>query len=141
MPDFSPVILPSQVKTLSELKPTTIAKRAEGRAKMRVITPGFFSPFALVMAALTMASQAHAGQISSRYTSLDLNACKLVASNPDEGGWAEWSCKGHNGMAVRVAEGDLRFFVSFGPNAEKQTAASQTLSPRPDALNILQNAW
>ena len=95
---------------------------------MRVITPGFFSPFALVMAALTMASQAHAGQISSRYTSLDLDACKLVASNPDEGGWAEWSCKGHKGMAVRVAEGDLRFFVSFGPNAEKQTAASQTLS-------------
>jgi hypothetical protein len=60
---------------------------------MRVITPGLFSPFALVMAALTMASQAHAGQISSLYTSLNLDTCKLVASNPDEGGWAEWSCK------------------------------------------------
>jgi hypothetical protein len=96
---------------------------------MRVITPGFFSPLALGLAALAMASQAYAGQISSVYTSLNLDSCKLIASNPDEGGWAKWSCKGHKGMTVTVAEGDLRFFVSYGPNAEKQTAASQTLSP------------
>ena len=96
---------------------------------MRVITPGFFSPLALGLAALAMASQAYAGQISSVYRSLNLDSCKLIASNPDEGGWAKWSCKGHKGMTVSVAEGDLRFFVSYGPNAEKQTAASQTLSP------------
>lgn len=81
------------------------------------------------LAALTMTAPVQAGQISSLYTSLDLEKkCKLVASSPDEGGWAKWSCKGHKGMHVRVAEGDLRFFVSFGPNAEKQTAASQTLA-------------
>ncbi len=71
----------------------------------------------------------HAGEISSVYTSLDLDKCKLLASNPNEGGWAVFECRGHDGMPVRVAEGDLRFFVSFGPNAEKQIAATQTLAP------------
>jgi hypothetical protein len=32
------------------------------------------------------------------------------------------------GIDVRVAEGDLRMFVSFGPDAEKQPAAGQTTS-------------
>ena len=71
----------------------------------------------------------YAGEISSVYTSLDLDKCKLLASNPNEGGWAVFECRGHNGVRVRVAEGDLRFFVSFGPNAEKQIAATQTLTP------------
>lgn len=91
---------------------------------MRIIAPLCFA-----LAALIVTVPAQAGQISSLYTSLDLDKCKLVQSNPDEGGWAQWTCKGHMGMAVRVAEGDLRFFVSFGPGAEKQTAASQTLAP------------
>jgi hypothetical protein len=88
-----------------------------------------FAAVLLALSALSLACPASAGQISSLYTSLDLDKCKLVASNPDEGGSAEFNCKGLNGMRVRVAEGDLRFFVSYGPNAEKQTAANQTLSP------------
>ncbi|MDA7946533.1 MAG: hypothetical protein MPJ78_03560 [Hyphomicrobiaceae bacterium] len=72
---------------------------------------------------------ASAGEISSAYTSLDLDKCNLTASNPNEGGWAVFECIGHKGMRVRVAEGDLRYFVSFGPNAEKQIAATQTLTP------------
>ncbi|GBE43260.1 hypothetical protein BMS3Bbin10_01336 [bacterium BMS3Bbin10] len=91
---------------------------------MRRIAPLVFS---LAAAAITLPAQA--GQISSLYTPLDLGKCQLVESNPDEGGSAVWDCKGYKGMRVRVAEGDLRFFVSFGPNAEKQTAASQTLAP------------
>jgi hypothetical protein len=83
---------------------------------------------AALLATLVPAA-ACAGQISSLYTSLDLDKCRLVSSNPGEGGSAVWHCKGHEGMRVRVAEGDLRFFVSYGPNAEKQTAASQTLIP------------
>lgn len=71
-----------------------------------------------------------AAEISSVYTRLDLDkGCRLVASNPNEGGWAEWSCPGYKGMNVRVAEGDLRYFVSYGPNAGKQRAADQTLGP------------
>jgi hypothetical protein len=81
-----------------------------------------------LLAAIAPAT-AGAGQISSLYTSLNLDKCQLVSSNPNEGGSAVWHCKGHEGMRVRVAEGDLRFFVSYGPDAEKQTAAGQTLAP------------
>jgi hypothetical protein len=84
----------------------------------------------LTLAAWCLAAPANAGEISSQYTSLDLDKdCRLVASNPDEGGWAELACKGLGGMHVRVAEGDLRFFVSYGPNAKNQIAATQTLAP------------
>ena len=85
--------------------------------------------FVVNLAATVFATSSQAEQVSSLYTSLDLDKCKLVASNANEGGWAEFNCKGLNGMRVRVAEGDLRFFVSYGPNAENQIAASQTLSP------------
>lgn len=80
-------------------------------------------------AAVSIGTAPSAGEISSLYTKLDLDKCKLVASNASEGGWAEFSCKGHNGINVRVAEGDLRYFVSYGPNAKNQVAATQTLSP------------
>ena len=83
--------------------------------------------FGLAAVAVTM--PASAGRISSLFTSLDLKNCKLTASNPNEGGSAVWDCKGYKGMRVRVAEGDLRYFVSYGPGAEKQTAAGQTLAP------------
>lgn len=81
------------------------------------------------LAALMLVLPARAAEISSVYTKLDLDKCKLVASSDKEGSWAEWQCKGHEGMRVRVAEGDLRYFVSYGPNADKQKAASQTLGP------------
>jgi hypothetical protein len=89
---------------------------------MKIMAPVFFC-----LSALTIIP-AGAGEISSLYTSLDLEKkCKLVKTFPNEGGSALWDCKGHKGLRVRVAEGDLRFFVSFGENAENQTAAHQTL--------------
>ena len=75
------------------------------------------------------AGPAGAGEITSAYTKLELDKCELVSSNPDEGGSAVWNCKGYDGRRVRVAEGDLRFFVSYGPDAESQKAAHQTLAP------------
>lgn len=91
-----------------------------------------------VFALLAIITPARAGQISSLYTSLDLKNCKLTDSNPNEGGWAVWDCKGHQGMRVRVAEGDLRYFVSYGPGAEKQTAAGQTLAPFNNIHTVLE---
>lgn len=89
-----------------------------------------FRILVFVAAALAISPPASAGEISSVYTRLDLEkGCKFVASSDKEGGWAEWSCKGHNGIDVRVAEGDLRYFVSYGPNAENQVATHQTLGP------------
>lgn len=91
---------------------------------MKMIAPLF------VILTLFTIIPANAGEISSLYTSLDLEkTCKLVKTFPDEGGGAIWDCKGHKGMRVRVATGDLRFFVSFGENADSQTASHQTLAP------------
>ena len=45
--------------------------------------------------AVTITGQAvSAAEISSLYTKLDLKKCRLVDSNANEGGWAEFSCKG-----------------------------------------------
>ncbi|MGH6864871.1 MAG: hypothetical protein ACREDO_01515 [Methyloceanibacter sp.] len=38
-----------------------------------------------------------------------------------------WRCAGYEGIDVRVAEGDLRIIVSYGPNADTQSAAYETL--------------
>ena len=92
---------------------------------MRVIAAVFFG-----ISALAMTHRVSAGEISSLYTSLDLEKkCKLVKTFPNEGGGAIWNCKGHKGIRVRVAEGDLRFFVSYGSHADNQTASQQTLAP------------
>ncbi len=77
----------------------------------------------LVLATGTAAAQ----QFDSAYTDLELDAgCSLVSS--DEWG-ATWSCPGYAGIPVLVSEGDLRFFVSYGPNAAEEPAVSQTPPP------------
>ena len=80
-------------------------------------------------AAFFAATPASAGQFTSTYTSLELEKCRIVQRFSDGGGGATWSCPGFAGVPVRVSEGDLRFFVSFGPRAEEQRAARQTLAP------------
>ncbi len=60
----------------------------------------------------------------SVYTSLALESCKFVPPSPDDPLQSGlWLCSGHSGIPVRVAEGDLRFFVSYGPNAAFERAA------------------
>ncbi len=77
--------------------------------------------------ALTQPDLSQAGEASSLYTSLDLAGCADITPPEAREYGALWRCQGHDGMTVRVAEGDLRFFVSYGPNAAAQTAAGQTL--------------
>lgn len=50
---------------------------------------------------LAMCTPADAGQVASVYTKLDLDKCMLESSNPNEGGSAQWRCKGYNGMCAR----------------------------------------
>jgi hypothetical protein len=66
-------------------------------------------------------------EISSVYTPLKLEACKNITPDEAKDYGTVWQCKGHDGIDVRVAEGDLRIFVSYGANAETQTAAYETL--------------
>lgn len=78
---------------------------------------------ALLAPALPMAAGAE--EITSAYTDLDLAKCRHTASKEVADG-GSWRCRGHGGIDVHVAEGDLRMFVSFGPDARNQPAAEQT---------------
>jgi hypothetical protein len=75
--------------------------------------------------ALTMAGVA-AQQINSSYTDVNLDACTVIES--DDFG-SRWACSGLKGIPVMIAEGDLRFFVSYGLKSTEEKAAEQTLPP------------
>lgn len=65
---------------------------------------------------------------TSVYTRLALDGCRKVAPDPDDPLQSGlWWCNGYAGIKVRVAEGDLRFLVSYGDDAGSEPAASQTL--------------
>ena len=74
---------------------------------------------------------------SSAFTPLDLDKCHLLTraelglpelSEEEEGvDGGSWLCIGYARSIVYVAEGDLRMFVSYGPDALRERAASQTL--------------
>jgi hypothetical protein len=74
-----------------------------------------------------MPVSAPAQELSSVYTPLDLKKCKDVTPADAKEYGTIWRCEGYEGISVRVAEGDLRIFVSFGPKAETQSAANETL--------------
>jgi hypothetical protein len=70
---------------------------------------------------------ATAEEIASVYTPLNLNACKNVTPPEAREYGGVFLCKGYDAMNVRVAEGDLRMFVSYGPKSATQTAAYETV--------------
>jgi hypothetical protein len=72
------------------------------------------------------AGEAAAQQIESAYSDVDLDACTVIES--DDFG-SRWACPGHKGIPVMIAEGDLRFFVSYGLKSTEERAAEQTLPP------------
>lgn len=78
-----------------------------------------------------LAAPAAAQRYDSAYTKLDLDDCTLYDMS-DLGG--SWFCTGYKGAQYYVAEGDLRMFVSYGPDAENEMAAHQTL-PRFNTVN------
>ncbi|GGB38215.1 hypothetical protein GCM10011316_07830 [Roseibium aquae] len=87
------------------------------------ITTGFLA--VLSLAALLRPAVA---EPVSQYTKIDLSKCTIVEPASSEGVFGgSWSCQGYRGIPVFVAEGDLRMFVSFGENAARESAASQTL--------------
>ena len=80
----------------------------------------------MVCGAVLLAPPAGAGEVSSIYTRIDLDTCKLVERFA-EGQGAAWRCPGHAGLDLRVVEGDLRFYIGYGRHAERQTAMRQTV--------------
>lgn len=81
----------------------------------------------LAGAGLLVPAAPAAGAAESAYTPLVLEKCDAVTPPAMAEQGAVFRCKGYGGMAVRVAEGDLRMFVSYGNRARDQTAARQTL--------------
>jgi hypothetical protein len=74
------------------------------------------------------ASAAAANEKKSAYTKLHLADCREETPDPDDPlASGTWWCAGYDGMPVMVAEGDLRFMVSYGANAADEIAASETL--------------
>jgi hypothetical protein len=66
-------------------------------------------------------------QAESAYTPLDLDKCRHTRGKDVED-YGHWRCRGHGDIAVRVSAGDQRSYVSFGRDAAKELAASQTLA-------------
>lgn len=81
----------------------------------------------LILIALMWPSQSFAqAGFQSAYTDINLDEC-LVLKADDFG--ASFSCPGYKGFPLYIAEGDLRFFVSYGFGALDEMAAGQTLPP------------
>jgi len=80
-----------------------------------------------IAAALVLAGTAPAlAAFESAYTDVNLDECSIIETS-DFG--SVWACAGYKGTPVRIAEGDLRFFVSYGFGAEDEPAAGQTPPP------------
>ena len=83
-----------------------------------------------IVAAVSMFAVGFAGAqgYESAYTTIDLAQCQQEPLDPEDlvsGGI--WWCPGYGDIPVRVAEGDLRYLVSFGAEAASEPAAGQTL--------------
>jgi hypothetical protein len=84
-----------------------------------------FLGFAAALAIAGIAGPALAA-FDSAYTDINLDECSITESS-DFG--SVWACAGYKGTPVRIAEGDLRFFVSYGFGAADEPAAGQTPPP------------
>lgn len=87
---------------------------------------GAMKTIILVASALTALSGAPAAgsPLKSLYTTIELGSCRTVQRHADGNAW---ECSGLEGWPVWIAEGDLRTFVSVGPEPAKRRAATQTL--------------
>ncbi len=75
---------------------------------------------------LTLPVSPMAAQTVSRvYTQFDAEKCRHTRGRDVED-YGSWFCTGYGGIPVRLAAGDQRMFVSFGRNAAKERAASET---------------
>lgn len=79
----------------------------------------------LLSLAVVGAMPAAAQSISRTYTSFDADKCRHTAGKEEED-YGFWRCKGYAGIDVVLSAGDQRMQVSFGRNALKEVAATQT---------------
>lgn len=63
--------------------------------------------------------------VSRAYTQLDSDKCRHTRGRAVED-YGRWRCPGHGGIDIHLSAGDQRMQVSFGPNAARELAASET---------------
>jgi hypothetical protein len=90
---------------------------------MRVVSFGIV----VSLVAAVAVGEASAQTVEYAYTPLDTAKCPRVRGRAPED-YGSWTCKGLGGIAVRVAAGDQRVYISFGPRAKDEPAARQTLA-------------
>ncbi len=66
-----------------------------------------------------------AADITSAYTTYNIDKCKLASINETESS-SEFSCGGFKGHDIYWAEGDLRTFVAYGKTGFEHCSAQQT---------------
>jgi hypothetical protein len=88
---------------------------------------------AVAFAAISAAHAEPPHGITSAYTRFDAdrNCRHRPGGGPED--YGAWTCRGYAGIAVRLSAGDQRMAVSFGPQAEDELAAQQTLPGFNDA--------
>lgn len=79
----------------------------------------------IVAGVVASAASATAQTVTRVYTKFDSKKCPHTRGRAEED-YGSWRCKGHDGIEVRLSAGDQRMTVSFGRNAAKELAASQT---------------
>jgi hypothetical protein len=79
---------------------------------------------ALVVAGIA-ADPAMGQSVTRAYTKFDSKQCPHTRGRAAED-YGSWRCPGHDGIAVRLSAGDQRMTVSFGANAAREPAASQS---------------
>jgi hypothetical protein len=88
------------------------------------------SPIAIGMVAILLAGSmdASAQPAQNRYVKFDLDKCTVVERDEESGSVVQ-HCKGADGFAFYVADGDLRFFLGYGPNGREQRSFHHALQP------------
>jgi hypothetical protein len=99
----------------------------KGFTSRKCTSASFCGALALALCSAGAARWPAAAQsIGSAYTDYDTRMCPHQAGRGVED-YGEWRCKGLDGMAVLVSAGDQRMSMSFGPRANNEPAAGQTL--------------
>lgn len=81
-----------------------------------------------VTLALSLAASSAAAQTTERATTdFNVKKCRHTPGQVEED-YGEWHCKGYGGMPVWMGAADQRVMISFGPRAEHEPAARQTLA-------------
>src|SRR5689334_23671284 len=94
----------------------------QDRRPKQMTARSFAAAFALSLAVLPAAAQT----IEFAYTTFDSKSCKHTKGRAEED-YGSWLCPGVGNIPVRLAAGDQRMYVTFGPLTKDNRAASQTL--------------